>query len=345
MFEIRKLAVIVLALAVGLMMACTTSSSTTEDPIHPGPDYLGSLQFDVNPAGPPYVTVTEVGSPASGTKIAGDGLGNIPNITITRYNEVFVDPTLDFDLTVAWDLAGSDLTNVRIGVNAATILTPSLDNDDQCGGAQWSACAPGGAGPDPAIVYVSDIPSEGAETIEYCQPVGPLCAVMEVATSIHEECGSVTAHWTITDSTLTAYTFWSDLWGDTVASPPADLLLNPYYDPATASIFLRTYEIDTGAIKFPPLGNANTSFAAGEWFYVDYTLDAPGNNGPAPIGINAIESAANILEYGGSTWSASYWYMGGANMWSIRFDPAILEINANDEQFGGDPPQTPSSFP
>jgi hypothetical protein len=82
---------------------------------------------------------------------------------------------------------------------------------------------------------------------------------------------------------------------------------------------------------------------SGEWFYVHYYIDAPGNNRGVPWtddeieGPKIIEDTANLARYGGGTNStANYWYLSDVVPMSIRYDPAIVEINATDNV--NDPP-------
>ena len=319
---VHKLAVVIAILAIGFMAACSSSSSTNDALTHPGDNYLGSLRFDVDPqAG--TVDVTPVGSPwvMTSPTMPGDGLGSIPNITITSSNAVFSGGnTMDFDATVKWSDASSELNNVRIGVNASTNLDVVLTNDDNvaCGG-PWSGCLPAN---DPAITYVADDPADGRLDTE--------------TVAISQGCGAVTEHWTLFEGTGLGYKFWADLYGEPFAT---DLTADPRYDQYTASIYLRIFNADPLDATYPVENVETNSVASGEWFYVHYYVDAPGNGqttgvaGSYPYAdstnnANHIEDTENIGRYG-VTVSANYWYVGKLMPWTVRWDPAVIEVNSN----------------
>jgi hypothetical protein len=292
---------------------------------------MGQLRFDVDPAAN-TVNVTPVGSPFSGNVIPGNppGSGSIPNITISTTNAVFTGGnTMDFDVTVAWNNLGSELRNVRIGATDSTDLGVSLVNGDKCGATAWSACPI--STNDSAITWVSDLDSDGPMTQTYCQP-GPINCTVSNKRIIHAGCGQVKAHWKLQNAG-TGYTFWATLYGDSAQT--GNLLADPYYDPFTASIYLRPKKLGAGT-SLPPPGAESKQMAAGEWFYVQYYVDAPGNGsafGFDPDLVNGpkhIEDTGNVAAWANGTNStATYWYVGALNPASIRWDNTAVEANSN----------------
>jgi len=324
-FELRKLTTAIMFLAVvGMLAACSGSSSTDDALTYPGDNAMGTIRFDVDPAGA-SVTATPVGSPFTNNTLLGTGAGVIPNITITTTGAVWngVD-TMDFDVTVKNSDAARELSNVRIGVNSSTNLAAKTVNGDRCKNAAWSTCLPA---TDPAIVWVADNTLEGPVTKRVCSML-PTCTDSYLSV-IHQGCGAVKAHWTLNSSSA-KYTFWATLFAD--ATQTTNLLTDSRYDPYVPSIYMRTYKLDTATSSFPVLGGASNSMKAGEWFYVSYGVDNPGNNAAytfpysdATNNVQHIEDVGNLAAVA----SGSYYYIGNY-YWSIRFDPAIIELNSND---------------
>jgi len=332
--EYRKLAMVAMTFAlVGFLAACSGSSSTDDPLAHPG-NVMGQVRFDVDPAAG-TVNVTPVGSPFSSNTIVG--VGN-PNVTISTNPATVVwngSNTIDFDVTIKWNDLANELRNVRIGATDSTDLGVSLTNGDKCGATAWSACPI--STNDSAIAWVSDLDSDTPETQTICQP-GPINCETSSRRIIHAGCGQVTAHWTLQNAG-TGYTFWATLYGDTLQT--GNLLADPYYDPYTASIYLRPKKLGAGTL-YPAAGAESKTMASGEWFYVSYSVDAPGNGaafGFDPDLINGpkhIEDTGNIAAWAGGTSStAVYWFVGSTNPSGLRWDNAVVEANSNN---AADPP-------
>lgn len=331
--KFSKMAVVVLSIfVVGMLAACAGESSSDDALTHPGDNMLGTMRFDVDPA-TSSVSVTPVGSPFSGTKIPGDGAGVIPNVTISTSNVAWAGDTMNFDVTVAWNRADAALNNVRIGANASTNLGVNLTNGDKCGGVAWSTCPL--ASNDSAVTWVSDLVSDGPEQRTVCTQGGS-CQTQNLV-EIHQGCGSVYAHWTLTGSGGASYRFWADLYGD--INQMTDITTDPRYSTNTETYFTRVKKMTTTTTRYPAEGADSNQMASGEWFYVHIYLENAGDQagGPAwtgnvndPAQMAAIEDSGNIAQYqNGVVSTADYYYVRPAP-WSIRFDPAIVYTNAND---------------
>jgi len=328
-FELRKLTTAIMFLAVvGMLAACSGSSSTDDTLTYPGDNAMGTIRFDVDPAAA-TVTATPVGSPFTNNKLFGNGGGVIPNITITTTGAVWngVD-TIDFDVTIKNSDAARELSNVRIGVNSVTPGrdTSKLVNGDRCKNAAWSTCLPA---TDPAIVWVADNTTEGPVTKRVCSML-PTCTDSYLSV-IHQGCGAVKSHWTLNTVAAAKYSFWSTLYADSTQT--TDLLTDTRYDPYVPSVYVRTYKLSAATSSFPALGGASNSMAKGEWFYVSYGIDNPGNGSalsyPTSDAVNNVQHIEDTGNRGRVGAMSEYYYLGNA-YFAIRFDPAIIEINAND---------------
>ena len=238
--------------------------------------------------------------------------------------------TIDFNTKLEWTNPYNpyyELTNVRIGPRWSTDVNVKTTNSWHCTGT-WSSCW--SASTDPSITFVSDNSAEGPVTRRQCNWSGGGCYVAKM-TNISAGCGSFMAHWTLVDTAATGYTFWSDLYGDlhsNAATAPE------YFDPYTYSMFLRVHKVGTNTSVYPAEGAESNTMAPGEWFYVHYYVDYPGNNSNYPFdstfgqGEKHMEDTGNIAAWaGGTNSSANYWFTGSIT-WSIRFDPAVVEINS-----------------
>lgn len=325
----RKLTTVIMFLAVvGMMAACSGSSSTDDTLTYPGSNVMGTLRFDVDPSAA-SVQITPVASGYTTNTIPGDGSGTIAGITITSANAVWNGgtTTLDFDVTVKNTDVARELENVRIGVNSSLNMGAKLVNGDRCKDTAWSSCLPG---TDPALTYVSDSLAENPETRTICTGAGS-CTNDSLMTVIFQGCGAVTAHWTLNAGAASTFTFWATLFGDQFGV--ADITTDSRYDPYTISTYNRVYKLATNTSSFPGLGTASNSMAKGEWFYVTYGIDFPGNGSAITIAdmndyinnLKHVEDTGNMARYGGD-----YFYVGGSNPYTIRWDPALIEVNAND---------------
>lgn len=346
--EFRKLALVILSLAaVGMLAACSGSSSSTDDALsHPGENYMGSLRFDVDPQAA-KVNVSPTGSPWAVTTMPGDGSGNIPNVTISTVGApVWNDPagSITFNTKLYWNDPNAELQNVRIGLNAITRPAVELSNSDKCIGSIGTCVA---SVNDPAITYVSDDLAEGPVSYTMCDAnLIPTCVDHSLNT-IHQGCGSVTAKFVMTEAAGSPYTFWADLYGD-IVSVPADLTADSRYDQYTASIYLRTYKLNSTDSSFPAEGAATKMVAAGEWFYVHFYVDFSGNNQAVAFnpdlteGPRHIEDTGNMAaaENSGMHSTANYWTIGQMLPMTVRWDPAVIEVIGNDPPPGqnGAPP-------
>lgn len=337
--DLRKLTMVLLALAfAGLMTACGGSSSTDEALTTPGDNYLGTLRFDVDPTNQ-KVEISQVTAPWSSTKIPGDGTGHSTDWEVSSSNVSWNGSnTIAFDVTLKWKKTTHDLTNVRIGVNASTDMDVRLVGGDRCGNTPWSSCLPA---TDPAMNFVSDSTAENPETIILCWPpaVWPDADCKQsYYNTIGAGCGSMTTHWSLYEASGAPYTFWADLWGD---QHPLNPLQDPRYDNNVPTEYLEVYKMDPTDSTYPVPTTASNTMKAGEWFYVRMWLDNAGNNRALPYtsdlteGPKRIEDTGNIAAwaYGGDP-SAWYWYTSAPAI-GFRWDPAILEVNAS---IASDPP-------
>jgi len=352
--EFRKLALVILSLAaVGMLAACSGSSSSTDDALsHPGENYMGSLRFDVDPQAA-KVNVTPTGSPWSSTKIPGDGSGNIPNVTISTVgapNWNAGTGSITFNTKLYWNDPDRELNNVRIGINYSTRPAVVLSNSDKCVG-PIGTCVAGSN--DPAITYVSDDLAEGPVSYTFCNSVLPIPTCVDHGFStIHQGCGSVTAKFVMTEAAGSPYSFWADLYGDAI-NVPADLTTDPRYDQYTASIYLRTYKLDPADSSFPAENAATKMVKAGEWFYVHFYVDFSGNNQPVAFDPDLTEGPRHIEDTGnmaakvnsGFPSTANYWTIGQIMPMTVRWDPAIIEVIGNDTPptYSGLPPTAADS--
>lgn len=337
-FSYRKHAIAALSiLFVGILAACSGASSSDEALSHPG-DLMGTMVFDVNPANQ-SVTITPVGSPYSATKIPGDGLGNIPNVTVTSSNVSYAANTIDFWVTLRWSDPASDLFNARIGVNFSTDVDVKNLRDDKCKvGAvaqAWSSCLPGN---DPAVVWTSDLATDGAETYTITTAGGS--SIQGYRNALNAGCGKLSTRWQLNEASGLNYKFWADLYGD---KAPINPLLDARYSEDTASIFMRTKKLTYATTNIPPAGAEASNMLPNEWFYVQVSGDQPGNNHAhayiPPLNYDAqgfengpkhIEDTGNVAQWAGATnTTANYWYVG---LWGymVRFDNTVVEIASND---------------
>lgn len=339
--DLRKLTMVLLALAfAGLMTACGGSSSTEEALTTPGDNYLGTLRFDVDPQNG-KVEVSRVTAPWSSTKIPGDGQGSSTDWEVSSSNVVWDGTdTIDFDVTFTWRKTTHDVRNVRIGVNASTDMDVSIVNGDRCGSTPWSNCLPT---TDPAITFVADTAADSAETIILCVPPSQW-PTGECVLNYYDNlgtCGSITGHWKLQESSGAGYTFWADVWGDQF---PTDPLQDPRYDENVPTVYLAVYKMDPTDSTYPAPTVESNTMAAGEWFYVRMWLDNTGNNRALAYtsdlveGPKRVEDTGNIAAWAfGTDPSAWYWYAARPSL-GFRWDPAILEINSTLNSAGDDPP-------
>lgn len=249
---------------------------------------------------------------------------NDATITISNANPSWNgSDTLSFDAKIAWNDPGFELNNVRLAVQQYTNGDVKLMNYSQCTGVAWSSCG----GTPAAMTYVADALTDGPMTYRNCNTAG-LCTTNSFHTSIAQGCGSVVGHWTLSEGTGAAYRFWAYLYGD--KKPVGDLASDPRYRDDMGSIYLRPRKLTLGA--YPAPGAVSNSMAPGEWFYVHYYVDASGNSRPIPYdgslnGMKSIEDTGNMAAYqGGTNSTATYWFIDGMLMMTLRFDPALLEI-------------------
>jgi hypothetical protein len=121
------------------------------------------------------------------------------------------------------------------------------------------------------------------------------------------------------------------------------LMADSRYDPQSASIYLRSFKI--GTAKTYPVEGAGMGISgavkSGEWFYVHYYVDVPGNGSIFAWDSGTVTGQGHIEDTGnrgnppmGTTTDFSqYWYLGTMS-WTVKFDPAIIQINANDGSGG-----------
>jgi len=120
-FELRKLAIFTLSIAVVTMVAAcsgsSSSSSKSEPLVNPTANYLGAYQFAVDPAAE-SVQITPVGSPVSTTLIPGNGSGSINNITVSTMHGRNIWSTFT-------GLTKTKFTNIRgVELVSASATTP-----------------------------------------------------------------------------------------------------------------------------------------------------------------------------------------------------------------------------
>lgn len=321
------LAIVVIAIFV---FRSGTQSSTDEALIHPEKNYLGTLKFDIDPrAG--SIIIAPAGKPSGADTTAIPGVATINNVMVRplgpgKWNGE--TGSLDFDVQLWWNRKDAELYNVRISPSSSTNMNVRTANSVKCNN-RWSDCLPDRS---PAIVYVADNQSDGPLVERVCFKTAPDCSVRYL-TAISAGCNSLVAHWSLQEGSGAKYSFLADLWGD--AHPSMPLTSDAFYDRNTASIYLRTFKLGGATGDFPKEGEASNTMAPGEWFYVHYYIDNPGSNQAAAfdqtpgLGDKHIEDTGNIAAWGqGTDSSANYWTVAEA-AWSIRFDPAVIELNSN----------------
>lgn len=341
----RKYAVSTLCLLVVATLAACSGASSTDEDLAFEQNLIGNVQIDVNPSAQ-SVTVTPVGSPWLNNPVTGgDGLGNIPNVTITTANIAYANPVMDFRTSVKWTDATKDLWNVRLEVASSTDGDVRNLNDDRCTGVTpWTTCLAGAN--LPTITYASEVTSEGGETRALTSGVGSSSTLY--LNSLHAGCGSISARWRLNEASGLNYRFWAKLYG---TPAPINPILDARYDQTTSTVFTRVRKLTYATTNNPGEGVDATGMAANEWFYVHVYLDNPGNNNNFAmvhydtfgngnyVGPQHLEDQVNVAAYGGGASStALYWFMDSWLPYGVRFDTAVVETASNE--VNGIPPST-----